>query len=62
MGDSRSNFALGRLGLGRVLKEAVDEAVEAVDDLRRVVGDGGRRVRDVKSAVVPEMNVTDWFE
>ena len=35
---------------------------EAVDDLRRVVGDGGRRVRDVKSAVVPVMSQIGFNE
>jgi hypothetical protein len=52
LGDSRSTFVLGRLGLGDVLVEEFD-AFEIVDDFRSVVGLGGRRVLEVNSEVDP---------
>ncbi len=51
---------MGNAGLDNVFVDAED-AVEAVDIFLNVVGDGGRRVRDVKSDAPPGVSYRKLF-
>ncbi len=55
-----NTLAFGNAGLDNVFVDAED-AVDAVDIFLNVVGDGGRRVRDVKSEAPPGVNEKKLF-